>query len=95
MMDNNFYQPGGVTRVPLAKREVQFIGNLPRGGAWVMHAVPTSGAKWAIVITDTFGKYEARVVKDGVMTVLKPSAAILAAPPQTDPGAGHTAEERT
>jgi len=87
-----------------AHREVQFIGELPHDGAWIMHAVPTSGAKWCIVIADTLGKHEPRIIKDGVMTALKAEypvpvrsgevfdANVTRLPPV---GAGHTAEERT
>ena len=55
--------------MPAMKREVKFIGELPAGD-WVMHAVPTSGAKWAIVLADRTGKHPPRIVKDGEMSVL-------------------------
>ena len=65
---NGNYVPGPAP----VRRDVKFIGELPPGGTWVLHAIPTGGVKWAILATNTLGVHEPRIVKDGVMTVLKP-----------------------
>lgn len=78
-MDN--FDRNYVPITPKPKREVRFLGELPFGGRWIMHVIPIS-AKDVIVLVDQHGYHEPRVVKDGVMVVLK----AVPVPTTGDPG---------
>jgi len=68
---------GYAKRVP---RVVRYVGELPSTGRWIMHLIPVSASRDAIVLSDMTGLHQPRVVKDGELTILLPEVTRASVP---------------